>query len=101
MPSLVQAKELYELDLCYSAKSSLFYILAPSSELLSSPAVLRLNPEMESEKIIEMQQLEIQYLRDQIQEKGQVLNCPGSVSLGQKSSWTESGKTPQDRATLT
>ncbi|XP_048168843.1 cilia- and flagella-associated protein 57 isoform X1 [Corvus hawaiiensis] len=59
---------------------------APSSELLSSPAVLRLNPEMESEKIIEMQQLEIQYLRDQIQEKGQVVNCPGSVSLGQKSS---------------
>ncbi|XP_068879220.1 cilia- and flagella-associated protein 57 [Aphelocoma coerulescens] len=59
---------------------------APSSELLFSPAVLRLNPEMESEKIIEMQQLEIQYLRDQIQEKGQVVNCPGSVSLGQKSS---------------
>ncbi|XP_027504713.1 LOW QUALITY PROTEIN: cilia- and flagella-associated protein 57 [Corapipo altera] len=46
---------------------------APSSELLSGPAVLRLNPEMESEKIIEIQQLEIQYLRDQIQEKGQVL----------------------------
>ncbi|KAF1553582.1 Cilia- and flagella-associated protein 57, partial [Eudyptula albosignata] len=46
---------------------------APSSELLSSPAVLRLNAEKESEKIIEMQQLEIQYLRDQIQEKGQVL----------------------------
>uniref|UniRef100_A0A8C4V989 Cilia and flagella associated protein 57 n=1 Tax=Falco tinnunculus TaxID=100819 RepID=A0A8C4V989_FALTI len=43
---------------------------APSSELLSSPAVLRLNAEKESEKIIEMQQLEIQYLRDQIQEKG-------------------------------
>ncbi|XP_016155520.1 PREDICTED: LOW QUALITY PROTEIN: cilia- and flagella-associated protein 57, partial [Ficedula albicollis] len=48
---------------------------APSSELLSSPDVLRLNPEMESEKIIEMQQLEIQYLRDQIQEKGQALKC--------------------------
>ncbi|XP_074762504.1 cilia- and flagella-associated protein 57 isoform X2 [Athene noctua] len=46
---------------------------APSSELLSSPAVLRLNAEKESENIIEMQQLEIQYLRDQIQEKGQVL----------------------------
>ncbi|NXV32406.1 CFA57 protein, partial [Rissa tridactyla] len=46
---------------------------APSSELLSSPAVLRLNAEKESETIIEMQQLEIQYLRDQIQEKGQVL----------------------------
>ncbi|XP_042660049.1 cilia- and flagella-associated protein 57 isoform X2 [Tyto alba] len=46
---------------------------APSSELQSSPAVLRLNAEKESEKIIEMQQLEIQYLRDQIQEKGQVL----------------------------
>lgn len=74
---------------------------APSSELLSSPAVLRLNPEMESEKIIEMQQLEIQYLRDQIQEKGQVLNSPGSVSFEQKSSWTESGKKPQDTTTLT
>ncbi|NXK97716.1 CFA57 protein, partial [Formicarius rufipectus] len=47
---------------------------APSTELLSSPTVLRLNPEMESEKIIEIQQLEIQYLRDQIQEKRQVLN---------------------------
>ncbi|KAK1193376.1 CFA57 protein, partial [Pygoscelis papua] len=46
---------------------------APSGELLSSPAVLRLNAEKESEKIIEMQQLEIQYLRQQIQEKGQVL----------------------------
>ncbi|NXL26795.1 CFA57 protein, partial [Glaucidium brasilianum] len=46
---------------------------APSSELPSSPAVLRLNAEKESENIIEMQQLEIQYLRDQIQEKGQVL----------------------------
>ncbi|XP_010213977.1 PREDICTED: WD repeat-containing protein 65-like isoform X1 [Tinamus guttatus] len=45
---------------------------APSSELLSSPAVLRLNAEKESEKIIEMQQLEIQRLRDEIQEKGQV-----------------------------
>ncbi|NWV22767.1 CFA57 protein, partial [Origma solitaria] len=44
---------------------------APSSELLSSPAVLRVNPESESEKIIEMQQLEIQYLRDQIREKAQ------------------------------
>ncbi|KAJ7401935.1 Cilia- and flagella-associated protein 57 [Pitangus sulphuratus] len=59
---------------------------APSTELLSGPAVLRLNPEMESEKIIEIQQLEIQYLRDQIQEKGQVLNCPSSASFGQKSS---------------
>ncbi|XP_071420692.1 cilia- and flagella-associated protein 57 isoform X1 [Pithys albifrons albifrons] len=59
---------------------------ASSSDLLSSPAILRLNPEMESEKIIEMQQLEIQYLRDQIQEKGQVLNCPSSVSFSQKSS---------------
>ncbi|NXT45627.1 CFA57 protein, partial [Pluvianellus socialis] len=46
---------------------------APSSELLSSPAVLRLNAEKESEKIIEMQQIEIQYLRDQIQEKRQGL----------------------------
>lgn len=65
--------------------SSLFYLLAPSSELLSGPAVLRLNPEMESEKIIEMQQLEIQYLRDQIQEMEQALNCPGSVSFSPKS----------------
>ncbi|NXT80414.1 CFA57 protein, partial [Zapornia atra] len=40
---------------------------APSSEVQSSPAVLRLNAEKEREKIIEMQQLEIQYLRDQIQ----------------------------------
>ncbi|NXE28155.1 CFA57 protein, partial [Ardeotis kori] len=46
---------------------------APSSPLLSSPAVLRLNAQRESEKIIEMQQQEIQYLRDQIQKKGQVL----------------------------
>ncbi|XP_064311392.1 cilia- and flagella-associated protein 57 [Phalacrocorax carbo] len=46
---------------------------APSSELLSSPAILRLNAEKESEKIIEMQQLEIQHLRDQIQEKQQFL----------------------------
>ncbi|KAM6343173.1 cilia- and flagella-associated protein 57 [Alca torda] len=46
---------------------------APSSDLLSSPAVLRLNAEKENETIIEMQQLEIQYLRDQIQQKGQVL----------------------------
>uniref|UniRef100_A0A8C3K055 Cilia and flagella associated protein 57 n=1 Tax=Calidris pygmaea TaxID=425635 RepID=A0A8C3K055_9CHAR len=36
-------------------------------------SVLRLNVEKESETIIEMQQAEIQYLRDQIQEKGQVL----------------------------
>ncbi|XP_061201079.1 cilia- and flagella-associated protein 57 isoform X1 [Neopsephotus bourkii] len=41
------------------------------SEPLPSPAVLRLNAEKENEKIIEMQQLEIQYLRNQIQEKGQ------------------------------
>lgn len=82
----VHAQELYELDLCYCAMSSLFYLLAPSAELPSSPAVLRLNPEMESEKIIEMQQLEIQYLRDQIQEMGKVLNSPGSVSFSQKSS---------------
>ncbi|NWW51325.1 CFA57 protein, partial [Pedionomus torquatus] len=43
------------------------------SELPPSPAVLRLNAEKESEAIIEMQQAEIQYLRDQIQEKGKVL----------------------------
>lgn len=97
---LVHAKELYELDLCYCTMSSLFYLLAPTSEPLSSPAVPRLDPQMECENIIEMQQLEILYLRDQIQEKGQSLNCPGSVSLGQKSSWTESGKKPQDTATL-
>ncbi|NWH70118.1 CFA57 protein, partial [Piaya cayana] len=46
---------------------------APTSELLSSPAVLRLNAERENEKIIETQQLEIQQLRDQIQKKGQAL----------------------------
>ncbi|NXG56788.1 CFA57 protein, partial [Hemiprocne comata] len=46
---------------------------APPSELLSSPAVLRLNAEKECENIIAMQRLEIQYLRDQIQEKEQVL----------------------------
>lgn len=86
MLSLVHAEELYELDLCYCTTSSLFYLPAPPSELLPSPAVLRLNPEMECENIIEMQQLEIQYLRDQIQEKGQAHNCPGSVSSGQKSS---------------
>ncbi|NXP07375.1 CFA57 protein, partial [Thinocorus orbignyianus] len=45
----------------------------PRSELPPSPAVLRLNAEKESEAIIEMQQAEIQYLRDQIQEKGKVL----------------------------
>ncbi|KAM9008065.1 cilia- and flagella-associated protein 57 isoform 2-T2 [Ara ararauna] len=45
--------------------------IAPRSEPLPSPAVLRLNAEKENEKIIEMQQLEIQYLRNQIQEKGQ------------------------------
>ncbi|XP_065529668.1 cilia- and flagella-associated protein 57 isoform X2 [Lathamus discolor] len=44
---------------------------APRSEPLPGPAVLRLNAEKENEKIIEMQQLEIQYLRNQIQEKGQ------------------------------
>ncbi|NXN29526.1 CFA57 protein, partial [Nycticryphes semicollaris] len=46
---------------------------APSGELPPSPAVLRLNAEKESEAVIEMQQAEIQYLRDQIQEKGKVL----------------------------
>ncbi|NWU97125.1 CFA57 protein, partial [Upupa epops] len=45
---------------------------APSSELPSNPAVLRLNAEKENKKIIEMQQLEIQYLRNQIQ-KGKSL----------------------------
>ncbi|XP_028939823.1 cilia- and flagella-associated protein 57, partial [Antrostomus carolinensis] len=48
---------------------------APSSEVLSSPTVLRLNAEKENEKIIEMQQLEIQYLRDKIQEKEKVLEA--------------------------
>ncbi|XP_030311238.1 cilia- and flagella-associated protein 57 isoform X1 [Calypte anna] len=48
---------------------------APSSELVPSPSVLRLNAEKEYENIIEMQQLEIQYLRDQIQ-KGRVLAVP-------------------------
>ncbi|POI36129.1 hypothetical protein CIB84_000109 [Bambusicola thoracicus] len=48
---------------------------APSNEMLSSPAVLRLNAQKENEKIIEMQLLEIQHLRDQIQEKGQGLEA--------------------------
>uniref|UniRef100_G1NBL2 EML-like second beta-propeller domain-containing protein n=1 Tax=Meleagris gallopavo TaxID=9103 RepID=G1NBL2_MELGA len=39
------------------------------------PAVLRLNAQKENEKIIEMQLLEIQHLRDQIQEKGQGLEA--------------------------
>ncbi|NWX48456.1 CFA57 protein, partial [Steatornis caripensis] len=56
-----------------TTKKQTIHDTAPSSELLSGPAVLRLNAEKESEKIIEMQQLEIQYLRDQIQDKGQVL----------------------------
>lgn len=43
--------------------------------MLSSPAVLRLNAQKENEKIIEMQLLEIQHLRDQIQEKGQGLEA--------------------------
>ncbi|NXX79282.1 CFA57 protein, partial [Urocolius indicus] len=44
---------------------------ASSRELLSNPSVLRLNSEKESEKIIEMQHLEIQYLQYKIQEKEQ------------------------------
>uniref|UniRef100_A0A8C9LBG8 Cilia and flagella associated protein 57 n=1 Tax=Pavo cristatus TaxID=9049 RepID=A0A8C9LBG8_PAVCR len=48
---------------------------APSNEMLSSPAVLRVNAQKENEKIIEMQLLEIQHLRDQIQEKGQGLEA--------------------------
>uniref|UniRef100_A0A8B9PRZ5 Cilia and flagella associated protein 57 n=1 Tax=Apteryx owenii TaxID=8824 RepID=A0A8B9PRZ5_APTOW len=47
--------------------------LTKKKQVIRDPAVLRLNAEKESEKIIEMQQLEIQRLRDQIQEKGQVL----------------------------
>ncbi|XP_071666051.1 cilia- and flagella-associated protein 57 isoform X3 [Patagioenas fasciata] len=39
---------------------------APSGEVLPSPTVLMLNAQKENEKIIEMQQLEIEYLRDQI-----------------------------------
>ncbi|XP_069719000.1 cilia- and flagella-associated protein 57 [Phaenicophaeus curvirostris] len=61
----------------------------PTSELLSSPAVPRLNAERENEKIIETQQLEIQQLRDQIQKKGQVLAVQ---PLLDKSSSAESGK---------
>ncbi|XP_072199610.1 cilia- and flagella-associated protein 57 [Excalfactoria chinensis] len=48
---------------------------APSTEMPSSPAVLRLNGQKENEKIIEMQMLEIQHLRDQIQEMGQGLEA--------------------------
>uniref|UniRef100_A0A8B9F126 Cilia and flagella associated protein 57 n=1 Tax=Amazona collaria TaxID=241587 RepID=A0A8B9F126_9PSIT len=45
--------------------------LTKKREAIQDTAVLRLNAEKENEKIIEMQQLEIQYLRNQIQEKGQ------------------------------
>ncbi|XP_009876698.1 PREDICTED: WD repeat-containing protein 65, partial [Apaloderma vittatum] len=69
---------------------------APSSEPLSSPAVLRLNAEQESEKIIEMQHLEIEYLRGQIKEKGQVLAAePASVRDLPKLSLETSHKTEQ------
>uniref|UniRef100_A0A663MEG1 Cilia and flagella associated protein 57 n=1 Tax=Athene cunicularia TaxID=194338 RepID=A0A663MEG1_ATHCN len=47
--------------------------LTKKKQAIQDTAVLRLNAEKESENIIEMQQLEIQYLRDQIQEKGQIL----------------------------
>ncbi|XP_061307511.1 cilia- and flagella-associated protein 57 [Pezoporus flaviventris] len=65
--------------------------IAPPSEPLPSPAVLRLNAEKENEKIIEMQQLEIQYLRNQIQERVQSravqlpeLNLEGSQKTQQQ-----------------
>ncbi|XP_067423843.1 cilia- and flagella-associated protein 57 isoform X2 [Emydura macquarii macquarii] len=45
----------------------------PSHERLPSPGVLRLNIEEETERIIEMQRLEIKRLRDQIQGQEQVL----------------------------
>ncbi|XP_038268117.1 cilia- and flagella-associated protein 57 isoform X1 [Dermochelys coriacea] len=45
----------------------------PFRELLPSPGVLRLNVEEETERIIEMQRLEIKRLRDQIQGQEQVI----------------------------
>nr|XP_048717481.1 cilia- and flagella-associated protein 57 isoform X3 [Caretta caretta] len=45
----------------------------PSRELLPSPSVLRLNVEEETERIIEMQRLEIKRLRDQIQGQEQAI----------------------------
>uniref|UniRef100_A0A8D0L5H4 Cilia- and flagella-associated protein 57 n=1 Tax=Sphenodon punctatus TaxID=8508 RepID=A0A8D0L5H4_SPHPU len=45
----------------------------PTPRQLPSVGVLRLNLEEETERIIEMQRLEIKHLRDQIQEKEQVL----------------------------
>ncbi|XP_039342461.1 cilia- and flagella-associated protein 57 isoform X2 [Mauremys reevesii] len=45
----------------------------PSHELLPSPGVLRLNVEEETERIIEMQRLEIKRLRDQIQGQEHIL----------------------------
>ncbi|XP_010005021.1 PREDICTED: WD repeat-containing protein 65 [Chaetura pelagica] len=54
-------------------KKQAIKVTAPPSELLSSPAVLRLNAEKECENIIAKQRLEIQCLRDQIQEKEQIL----------------------------
>ncbi|XP_008164902.1 cilia- and flagella-associated protein 57 isoform X2 [Chrysemys picta bellii] len=45
----------------------------PSRDLLPSPSVLRLNVEEETERIIEMQRLEIKRLRDQIQGQEHVL----------------------------
>lgn len=68
---LVYAKESWSWTFVTLSCSLWFYLLASPSELLPSPAVLRLNAEKENKKIIEMQQLEIQYLRNQIQEKGQ------------------------------
>ncbi|XP_054836556.1 cilia- and flagella-associated protein 57 [Eublepharis macularius] len=50
---------------------------APSPDKQHSPGILRLNPEEETERIIEMQRLEIKFLRDQIQgqEKSLVLRA--------------------------
>ncbi|XP_075770714.1 cilia- and flagella-associated protein 57 isoform X3 [Pelodiscus sinensis] len=48
----------------------------PSRELLPSPNVLRLNVGEETERIIEMQRLEIKCLRDQTQGQEQVLALP-------------------------
>ncbi|NXC40825.1 CFA57 protein, partial [Penelope pileata] len=62
-----------QATLKFTRKRQAIQDTAPSSEPPLSPAVLRLNAQKENEKIIEMQQLEIQYLRDQIQEKGQGL----------------------------
>ncbi|XP_075386789.1 cilia- and flagella-associated protein 57 [Tenrec ecaudatus] len=55
--------------------------IAPSKDLSSTPLTMRLSDHEETERIIEMQRLEIQRLRDQIQEQEQIPGLhPLSVS---------------------